>query len=50
MFTRYMGSEPKNGLKREGEIFTGAEDELILATKEAIEIQKIKNKSNKFNM
>ena len=50
MFTRYMGSEPKNGLKSEGEIFCGSEDELILATKEEIEIQKIKNKSNKYNL
>jgi len=50
MFTRYMGSEPENDLKSEGEVFGGTENELRLATTEEIEMQKIKNASNKYNL
>ena len=49
-YTRWMGSVPPKGLKKQGEIFIADENELILATPEGIEEYKMRLASKKYNL
>ena len=48
--TRFMGSNPTEGLKSQGEIFVAKERELRLATKDEIETQLAKEAADKYNL